>query len=728
MIKYKIIKSSINYKDNRFYNYSNNDKIIKRLFNKTDKNIIHFTIQFDNNNVINYTVKRKYIGGKLFDDINTYIEKNHVHTLPVIKSKKIGEGSEGVIYLPPKNNNIISLDIFTLLNISNILPDTSNPKIKLLRDIIQKYSDNDINELLNESYVGKNYNMVNEGILNKKIKNAIFVDIKIKFLQKKLDKYDFVINLYKITLIKGPQNSARYTQDYNLQLIFDNCGNLFNRTRFYIDYITLYKTGSIPPKIQIDYNSKIILLFKNLIQNVFNLNILTKIVHFDLRYDNILYDEEKNILKIIDFGNSSNNKDIYDNIYKKIYEGLKLYPFEFIIIFLLKNIQKEISNKDIIITKYIINSYINDINIQLFTMGNHLEKGIFNLYYLYSHLYREDIGAVFLTINGCIKCNIKELYKFDSITNLDTAYLIKMKDILITTSTYLYNIYINKILNLITNKNYNINDIDILINDILGEDYYKKIDVFYIGLLMIRYQTFFSEHLFNYNIIEKCFVFDKIEDRYTIDELNEKIDISYNQSMYDTLEELQKISSEELPANLSGGVLNRFLTRSITQPLLKQSLAHQLPLQRSISQSLIHSLPRQLRQRSVSQSLTYKLPLSVSQSMQTPMQPIMQPIIQPIIQPRELKSYNRRKPQINLNNTTEQIDAIVKSDNISDIDKQNLSKLLNDEKLLDLQDLQDIDDNNIIKFIENFELNEEDVSEKDNIDEKIQQLSAKIIK
>jgi hypothetical protein len=81
------------------------------------------------------------------------------------------------------------------------------------------------------------------------------------------------------------------------------------------------------------------------------------------------------------------------------------------------------------------------------------------------------------------------------------------------------NIYYEEIKNIILKNKKIINNPNDIINELFGKEYYKKIDVFYIGLFLIKINTSCKYQLIPKDIIEKCFVMDNIKERITTEEL-----------------------------------------------------------------------------------------------------------------------------------------------------------------------------------------------------------------
>ncbi len=81
------------------------------------------------------------------------------------------------------------------------------------------------------------------------------------------------------------------------------------------------------------------------------------------------------------------------------------------------------------------------------------------------------------------------------------------------------NIYYEKIKNIILRDKNIINNPNDIIDKLFGKEYYKKIDVFYIGLFLIKINTSCKYQLIPKDIIEKCFVMDNIKERITTEEL-----------------------------------------------------------------------------------------------------------------------------------------------------------------------------------------------------------------
>lgn len=254
----------------------------------------------------------------------------------------------------------------------------------------------------------------------------------------------------------------------------------------------------------------IISLFKNLINNVYLLNNEANIIHYDLRYENILYHDDK--LKIIDFGISKSKKNIYDDIYNLIKDGLAFYPFEFIIIYFIKYIEKNIRKENPILEKNI--DIISEFNVNLYTTNEN--TGLFTKHYNFNKLFIFEYHIISEDLITLSELDEKLFIE----ENNDLSYIekIEMREkILIKISNLLSIKYKENIINIIKSGITNADDI---LNELLGEDYYKKIDIFYLGTLMIKYHDIYKTTcIFDVNIIKNCFNFDNIKKRHTIDQL-----------------------------------------------------------------------------------------------------------------------------------------------------------------------------------------------------------------
>lgn len=179
MLKYKIINSSLNYKDKKYSKFIDINKIINKIFNKINKKNIYFSIKFNNNNIYNYYYNIiKIKGGSVIDTI----KKDDIDISLLIctnekKSNEIGIGSDGIVYKPPYCP-IIKYNI----NIDEKKIDFVD-NVDFLKKIINEYYDNEIETLLNDNYIGKI--IKKEKDINEILKIMILNDIKIKFLQKK---------------------------------------------------------------------------------------------------------------------------------------------------------------------------------------------------------------------------------------------------------------------------------------------------------------------------------------------------------------------------------------------------------------------------------------------------------------------------------------------------------------------------------------------------------------
>lgn len=141
---YKILNSSIGFKDNKYYIFTSINYIAERLFNKkSDMNKINFIVEYKNNKIIKYISKKN--------------NKNVIITKEIINKKNGGKNSI---------NEIVLDKVFNIIN--NILNDESfiqaftekiyqvfNSYLKKNPEIITNYLLDPIIELINK-YKNKN--------------------------------------------------------------------------------------------------------------------------------------------------------------------------------------------------------------------------------------------------------------------------------------------------------------------------------------------------------------------------------------------------------------------------------------------------------------------------------------------------------------------------------------------------------------------------------------------
>ena len=457
---YKIINSSIRFKDIRYYPFKNIENIAKRLFKKTTKKTIHFTIIFKNNNKeFKYTIKNKknifFIKGGALISFNNeeecYIDiGGDKSTFFKQEIKELDKGSEGIIVIPP------------ILPLKITIKDTFN-------SYLSKYYLNSltINKIFTDNYVGKIFFDNSYNNMDSIIKDYINNDIKIRTIKKKLGISDhdsfFSILLYNINIL--PKNledkkiSIKSSENpYNIQFIFNNCGMS----------ITKYE------------GDKFLDLFNKLISNIKLLN-NNDIIHCDVRHPNILYYNKNGIelFKLIDFGMAFHRENMYDIIHIKI-TTLNLYPFEFLFIYALK----EIINKNNIIRKENFKTECDK-----YIIENSQE-------YIYIHMIIVSKIRNYYKNNSIFGYLLYDFERDNFIKRDDTTFfkisdfiptINKSNDIYILFKFY-YDMYMknyDKAISLIKEDNINKDNIDELLNNLLGKDYFKKIDIFYLGILYL---------------------------------------------------------------------------------------------------------------------------------------------------------------------------------------------------------------------------------------------------
>lgn len=457
---YKIINSSIKFKDIRYYPFKNIENIAKRLFKKTTKKTIHFTIIFKNNNKeFKYTIKNKknnfFIKGGALISFNNeeecYIDiGGDKSTFFKQEIKELDKGSEGIIVIPP------------------ILPLKITIKDTFDSDLSKNYLNSVIiKQIFTDNYVGKIFFDSSYDNMDSIIKDYINNDIKIRTIKKKLEISDhdrfFSILMYNINIL--PKNledkkiSIKQSENpYNIQFIFNNCGMS----------ITKYEGDNFEK------------LFNDLILNIKLLN-NNDIIHCDVRHPNILYYKKDDIelFKLIDFGMAFHRENMYDIIHKKI-TTLNLYPFEFLFIYALKEIinKKENIKKENFKTE--CKKYIDEKSQE----------------YRYIHMIIVSKIRNYYKNNGIFGYLLYDFEKDDFIKRDDITFfkvsdfiptINKSNDIYILFKFY-YDMYMknyDNAISLITENNIDKDNIDKLLNNLLGEDYFKKIDIFYLGILYL---------------------------------------------------------------------------------------------------------------------------------------------------------------------------------------------------------------------------------------------------
>lgn len=279
-----------------------------------------------------------------------------------------------------------------------------------------------------------------------------------------------------------------------------------------------------------------------LMQDIFILN-YNGIIHFDIKHDNILYQLNTEHFTIIDFGLSvfhyKNNKN---SLIDKIYEIFSnpnqtpaLYPIECLIIFLFKHF---IFKGDTTITKKEFIDIFKSENIENLknkkdSSNNRTFKDIFEcamffnsgLIKRYTMFLNYDMYQIDEKEEDGLDYKIYEINdKYNFFSN-DGKIIIKENNIKISfyekdkIFNYIMYKYSKIALKQLENKNDNIT-----IADIIPDDYYKKIDVFYLGMLFI----FINKKLIKENdtdIIKKDIINNCLEDyneRYTITDLYNK--------------------------------------------------------------------------------------------------------------------------------------------------------------------------------------------------------------
>lgn len=593
---YKIFKSSIKYSDNRYYKYKKIDivKISKRLFNKnTAKNTIYFIIEFKNIKLCGFIAKKNKITniitfkelslndknikkilylrggenildrGKLDDATIADINLTYINTYPphikddiIVFSEyhqenisSIGKGTEGTVYRQPfpflKKNLTFDLDFLKKINPSG------NVKITEICNSYLDYSDIDESFKEDVSKISNNNISIESMLLNN-----IIQDIKIKFLYDKFGyKYDdyFAITLKKISFIHNDMKkfykdiiipSPHECKD-NLQFIYNYCG----------EYISLDLLESIN-------SDKFVQIFIKFLKNIKNLNDFG-IIHLDIRYDNILLKDDS--IKLIDFGIACDADNIYNKILSLyLKDGLKLYPFDFAILFLINTLFSKISNLQGLTIKKIIS--IIDINYQ------HLKKDIIQLIidvpcsiYKYLGLFSKEFGCDI--IMDFVKMETDDDMKVEKVSFRPHEFL--NEEAYLSTVVYtIFDNYYEQIKSIITlnieshdgiiDKQLIQNIKNIVIFELFGEDYYKKVDIFYIGLLMVKFNSSFGQVLFPKEITENCFVMNNFKNRFTVDKLIAKLE-----KIYPSVSGGPSVSGDP---SVSGGVLftkSRSLSRVI---------------------------------------------------------------------------------------------------------------------------------------------------------------------
>ena len=430
----------------------------------------------------------------------------------------LGEGSDGIVLTPPLSSINKYVDLLyvktRLQKYYDLLSELQKIQFNEILDSYIKKSFDDDEPYLTNNYIGKIILEPTDEIENI-ILNSILIDIKLKLHVKDYEKIGNI--LHKITILDNTYGSFKnnYSSDYFINLIYNNCGNIINFTD---TNITL----------------SIIINFIEKVKNINNNNI----IHMDIRYTNILLKD--NDILLIDFGSSTIKKKIYFTIYDLLTRGIKIYPIEFsyiyLFIYLIKYHHINTINKllDFFIKK-------NDIDISLYDslINNKLSSGFIFLYKYYcmlNLLYIIDINIDNDDLNGMndekydehlekiknmqLSANKNDSSKYNESISYGKLLFDKYNNIFIELFVNCLNKEINK------DKILNDDDIIIILDKILGENYYKKVDVFYLGVLMLYICSKRNDiNFIDFDIIQKCIITSDLSKRYTIDELYDNIKI-----------------------------------------------------------------------------------------------------------------------------------------------------------------------------------------------------------
>ena len=438
----------------------------------------------------------------------------------------LASGSDGDVYKPP---------LAFIENIEWIKKMLNN----IYTDPIGKeYIENLLNNTLHlslENYIGKVFKNIDAYATNTKkmiecsiIEKAIDSDFNLYNINRLLhNEHINTQKLYKIT------NTNFYDDKLRYQFIYNYCG----------EYLSVLKKN-LKKRDKFAIDKLIINLFIGFIKDIQKLND-NSLIHLDIRFPNILYNEKTNKINIIDFDLSSHKDNIYDNI-ANLFQGLALYPFEYSIIYYIVEVYKNKKDK------------INIKNIALMQL-THLEHGILSSGYTKNRLFDKEYGldTLFSGDNNESLNILFNAYKtsteFKDIKNIDIFYKRYIKkeiyteykkikehvlvepyiknaeilyipnkkrgessvnptnDVIVDTYNIIQNaekLYINIIFDYYLKKIEEIEETSIQYNEICDKlfsiDYYKKIDIFYIGVLMIQMNGIIDTTLFHNDIIQKC--------------------------------------------------------------------------------------------------------------------------------------------------------------------------------------------------------------------------------
>lgn len=452
----------------RYSNYSFLDDLDKTELQNLSKKLnikltlngsykTNFQYRKDIKKVLMKLVKiRKQNGGTILTyDVNTQII--------------LAKGSEFTIYYPPFSPFYV-IEIFDNL-VHNLTP------IQQLSHISENIS----------SYIGK-VAINPKKCFDKNIRNIYSVLKQVKFMNQTVNIEQL---LYITEIIEG-----EYQKEY--QYIFENYGNP-------LSYFSLENSINIKDCV------------KNLIDDVFILN-NNNIIHFDIKFNNILYKNTEDHFTLIDFGMSI----LYDckiTLIDKIFASFNgssipsLYPIECLIIYLLKR-TIFVPNKDITKKHFFQEFTSKNRNLIILQIALFLPKGLVEQYisaFNYEIKYNDS------------KYYFEDNYQFFSEKDIEVSEegnIITDKNIIIE---HIFTKYISIFESLLLDKN---NDDIITINDFIPDDYYKKIDVFYLGILFSYINKNIKQDLFSKEIIQNCVNFDYTA-RYTINELKKIINEQY---------------------------------------------------------------------------------------------------------------------------------------------------------------------------------------------------------
>lgn len=421
----------------------------------------------------NYKTKSEYIA-----DIKKILIKNNRKRGG--DGTILAEGGESIIFSPPYQK-------FIDFNCGYLGNNSICNLIETHIDENKFNSIEDIQNMIGKIPKGENLTYINL-LYNYKILEAIHA--KNQSINVELLKY--------ITFVS-------YNSQNKIQLLIDNYGKP----------LSMYKEDEHNHNT-IEEN------IKKLIDDICILN-KNNIIHFDIKYDNVLYNSSDEF-SIIDFGLSvkyENTISLIDKIYSLFNNNQipSLYPMECFIIFLLKSIVFKEQND---MTKDNFLNNLKNNNVIRKKMFLYLSFALFpNTGLINKYRYVLDYKIQKISDNECIIYDKYNFFSKDGKINVNCnsnneyTFTKESKETIID---YIFNKYYAIFENILNQKTY---DEKITINDLITADYFKKIDVFYLGILFI-YMNNLSNYKTKDEIIEQCLNSDYTK-RYTIDSLKQNI-------------------------------------------------------------------------------------------------------------------------------------------------------------------------------------------------------------